>query len=211
MPVKKTNWFYRLMGNIGKRLYYARSQKLNLMAVTLIVRNTIEEYKDIFGSYEEGIKGFEEACRLGTMDVISDMMQQKILLGIGLYDITSEYVPDTAWAVELGLGALAGNDFIKKIFQSANYLPAEVSGEENPKVIVKFKKCMMCSGVPNSKKKELGKACYGGYFAVLLSAALQMMGEEVNWGYDFEGVEEKCFLHGDDHAEFHLRLIPKKE
>ena len=211
MPIKKLNWFYKLLGHIGRRFYYQRSQKLNLMAVTLIVRNTIEEYKDVLGSYEAGIKQFEECCKTGTMDVISDMMQSKIMLGIGLYDITSQYVPDSAWAIELGLGALAGTDFMKNIFESANYLPAEVSGTGKPLILVKFKKCMMCAGVPNSKKQELGNSCYGGYFAALLSAALQMMGEEVNWGYDFSGSEVKCFLAGDDHAEFHLHLTPKEE
>ena len=199
------------MGNFGKRLYYAKSQKLNLMAVTLIVRNTIEEYKNIFGSYEEGISHFEDACKIGTMDVISDMMQQKIMLGIGLYNIVSMYIPDSAWAVELGLGALAGKDFMKKIFKNSNYLPEQVSGSDHPKIIVKFKRCMMCAGVPNSKKQDLGKACYGGYFGVLLAAALQMMGEEVGWPYDFEGEEVKCFLDGSDHGEFHINLIPKEK
>ncbi|NHI93805.1 MAG: hypothetical protein EAX96_15060 [Candidatus Lokiarchaeota archaeon] len=211
MPVKRNRWYHRLIGKIGRKLYYAGSAKLNLMAVTLIVRNTMDEYKDILGSYEKGIKAFEDACKLGTMDVISDMMQQKIFFGVGLYNITSRYVPDSAWAIELGLGALAGNDFIKNVFSSANFLPAEVIAEEHPKIVVKFKKCMMCAGVPNSKKNELGNACYGGYFGVLLAAALQMMGEEVGWNYNFEGTEVKCFLDGDDHGEFHLQLTPAEE
>ncbi|MHA1784506.1 MAG: hypothetical protein ACTSVY_15920 [Candidatus Helarchaeota archaeon] len=212
MPVKKLKWYHKLMGSLGKRFYYRKSQKLNLLAVTLIVRNTIEEYKDIFnGSYEEGIKAFEEACRQGTLEVISDMMQQKIAFGVGLYDVASEHVPDTAWAIELGFYALAGKDFMNKIFDSATFIPGEETPNGNPQIIVRFKKCMMCSGVSNSKQKELGNACYGGYFAILLSAALSVMGEETKWGYHMDGIETKCFLKGDDHGEFLIRFIPDEE
>ncbi len=211
MPVKKLKWYHKLIGNMGKRLFYAKSQKLNLMATTLMVRNTMEEYKDIKGSYEKGIDEFEKVCTIGTWEIISRMMEQKVAFGIGLYDIISTYLPDSAWAIPLGFYSLAGKDFMQHIYDDAVFVPAEESPDGNPRIVVTFKKCMMCAGVPDEKKEELKNVCYGGYFGVLLASATGVMSDEVGWGYDIEGSEVKCYLKGDDHPEFLLKFTPKKE
>ena len=211
MPVKKLRWYHKLMGAIGKRLYYHMAQKINLMAATLIVRYTMEEYKDITGSYEKGIKEFEKVCEIGTWEIVSELMEQKIAFGVGLYDILSEHLPDSAWAIPLGFYSLAGSDFMKHVYEGEEYIPAEASPDGNPRIIVRFKKCMMCAGISDEKREELKNVCYGGYFGVLLASASGVMSEEINWGYTIEGSETKCYLKGDDHPEFLLKFIPKEE
>ena len=211
MPVKRLRWYHKMMGALGKRMFYSKAQKLNLMATTLMVRYTIEEYKDITGSYENGIKEFEKVCEIGTWEIISEMMEQKIAFGIGLYDIISLYLPDSAWAIPLGFYSLAGGDFMKHIFDDAVFIPAISSPDGNPRIIVRFKKCMMCAGISDEKREELKGVCYGGYFGVLLASATGVMSDEVEWGYDIQGSETKCYLKGDDHPEFILKFTPKPE
>ena len=52
MPgVEKLSWFRKLLIGLGKRIYYRKSDKVNVLGVNLMLREVIRHYQDVLGTH----------------------------------------------------------------------------------------------------------------------------------------------------------------
>lgn len=210
MVVDKLGFFSRLLGIIGKRFIYNTSQKINLYTCAIIVQETVEVFKDAYGSYEEGMEEFNNSLLLGVRDMVADMMDENIILGKGLGDIASRDPADTPIAIGIGFWALMGGK-CQKMIEKPKYLPAEETVDGIAKVVIGIKQCPFCCGADKTIKDKLkeGKH-YGDFFALMIGGIMQEMFDYVGTDIDIESKETKCFMDGDDKGELTLYLHPRE-
>ncbi|MBD3230376.1 MAG: hypothetical protein GF329_19510 [Candidatus Lokiarchaeota archaeon] len=210
MVVEKLGFFSKLLGAIGKRFIFKFSQKINLYTCALIVQETVEVFKDVYGSYEVGMEEFNNALLMGVRDMVADMMDENIMFGKGLGDIVSRDPLDTPNAIGIGFWALMGAKS-KKMIEKPIFIPAEETEEGIAKVVIGIKQCPFCCGADKSIKDKLKEGRhYGDFFALMIGGIIQEIMDYVGREYNIESKETKCFMDGDGKGELTLYFHPRE-
>lgn len=206
MPVKKLSWFRKRLANFGKRIYYWKSQKVNLLAVNIMIQEVLQNYIEINGGdVKKAFTIFEEHIHKGASDIISEMVLTPIVLGVSLSSMYSKTLEDIAFITALYVFALLGSDsaiiFDEPIF--------ETDGAGGGYLRIKMNHCMACAGESKITADDLGEKSYGKFIAEIFEASNETMTEYVEENYAITSSETKCLLRGDDYGEItvHFRRI----
>ena len=208
MVIEKIGWFKRRMGDIGKRLFFNKSEKMNLLLTSAIVQSTIEEYTSIMGgSLPDALKLFGEGVKAQALDLVTEAIETPILFGLKLAFLLSKEPSDIAIQMGFTFWGLAGK-MSKEHFTKPKFISAEESEDNIAKVIIGVKKCPVCIGLTNVTEKDLQGEDYITVLSALSEAAIQDIQDYVGNKYKIVCKETKCFLRGDDQGEMTLYFHP---
>ena len=210
MVAEKISWFKKVLAGLGKRLYFRREPKMNIMLLAVIVRSVINEFKEFYGDWEAAFSRLDAAVAEESKNIIAEMIDQPILFGVGLRTMLSRSLEDIPFLVKMTFWVMAGKNS-KKIFGEPLLIPAEESPEKVPKIIIPIKKCMMCAGLTTVDPTEFkDDRNYFDYVAAVLAGTMGHIEEYVGNEYKVVGKETKCFLRGDDQGELTVWFYPKE-
>ncbi|NHI94001.1 MAG: hypothetical protein EAX96_16045 [Candidatus Lokiarchaeota archaeon] len=211
MVSKKLGWIKRRLGDFGNKLFYRKSEKMNLFIVTSIVQSVIEEYRNIYeGDLPKALKELAKGSETGAGEIVSDLIENPIMFGISLKFLLSKHLPDVGLQIWWTLLSILGND-AKKIFGKPKFIPATEAEDGITKIVIALKQCMMCSTKLNIAPEDLGDQDYFHVITSIAEAAVQHMQDYVENDYKIKCKETKCFLRGDDQGELTLFFYPKDE
>ncbi|MHA1253931.1 MAG: hypothetical protein ACTSRP_28475 [Candidatus Helarchaeota archaeon] len=116
MVRQNLNWFLKILGNLGSKLYYKITPKINFMMLILIVRATIKEYMEIYnGSMETALNKMRDDVAIEATSVLAELINNPVLLGIKMSIILTPNISDHAFFIHLALKALIGEKAVNKL------------------------------------------------------------------------------------------------
>ena len=209
MVSKKLGFIKKTIGKYGKRLFWWKTEKINLFLIVSIVQAVIEVYQEIKeGSLPEALESLAKGAEAGAGDIVTDLIENPIMFGIGMKFLLSKDIRDVALQIGWTLWALAGNDS-GRLLGKPVFIPAEEAEEGVPKIIVSILKCPMCATQGGIKPEDLGGYDYFHVITALAGSAVQHVEDYVGNEYTVICKETKCFLRGDDKGEITAFFYPK--
>jgi len=202
MVVEKLGIFQKILGAIGKRFLYNRSQKVNLYMNAIIVQSTIEEFKEIHGDYKTALENFNRVLETGVREIVSDLIDQEFMFGIGLKTLLSRTLSDCVFALKVGLWTLMGKKY-KIIYSEPVWISPCESDNHLGKIVIKIKACPFCYGFKNIKN-ELDDKNFGDFIAMMMRGILQETLDYIGKDVVITCRETKCFMNGDEYGELEL-------
>ncbi len=209
MVVDKLGFFTRILAKLGQRIIFNTSQRVNLYTTALIVQETLKLFIEIFGDFETGVAEFNDALTTGVREMIAEMLDEPIMLGVGLKDVISRTPSDTISAVTVGFWALMGGES-KKLIEKPVWIPAEEAEDNIAKLVIGIKTCPFCCNM-NNIESELKEIHYGDFFALMIGGIIQEIEDYVGNEFKIVAKETKCFMRGDDKGELTLYFYPKEK
>lgn len=206
MPVEKLGWFRKKVAGLGKRIYFWKLRKINLYSVNSMVRQLVRLYGDINnGNFAQGIRDFAAQIEDGSKDLISEMVDEPILLGMSMNSVLSKSVDDIAFTSALIFWSILGKDY-KEMWSDP-----ELVLEDDGSAVMKLrqKRCLFCAEESNITREMLGETMPGEILASMFKGILQVLQDYVGNEYDVTAKETKCFMRGDPYGEVTVWLKPK--
>jgi len=209
MVAKKLGWIKKAIGDVGKKLFFRQTDKINMFLMIAIVQSVIEEYRIIHeGNLSRALETLAQGAGTGASEIVADLIEKPVMAGMGMKFLLSKHLPDVALQIEWTLWSLAGKN-AEKIFGKPMFIPAENSTEGVPEVVIPIKQCVMCAAKTDIKPEDLGNHDYFHVITELAEAAIQHIQDYVENRYRVLCRETKCFLRGDDQGELTVFFYPK--
>ncbi|MHA1383318.1 MAG: hypothetical protein ACTSR3_06135 [Candidatus Helarchaeota archaeon] len=205
MPVEKLGWFRKRLVGIGKRIYYAKSEKLNFFIVNLMVKHIIKAYAEIFEDYEKALEEVENLVRTEAKNILVEIMERPIFMGKSMKMLLSKSLDDIAFMASTTFFGILGKDYTK-FFAEPEFSVYKGVGT----LSIRMNRCPICAGVHHVTQKDLGEKTLAGFLAVLFGEIIELTQEYVGNEYIVEAQETKCFMKGDPYGEIVIKLIPKE-
>jgi len=207
MPPEKLGFFRKLIAGLGKRLYWRISKKMNLFMLSSMAYGVTKKYEEIFeGDTGMAIDTFTEQFVNGANSIMYELLpRMKFFFSKSLEDV--EFLSDVAMYVILGAKW-------KKFFGQPIFIPAEKAEDHIPKLIIRFVRCVLCTGLRPGKdidQAKLRKNSYGELLSRALVSLMQLIQDYVGNEYTLEVKETKCQLRGDSYGEGIVYYLPKKK
>ncbi|MHA1313310.1 MAG: hypothetical protein ACTSRB_05355 [Candidatus Helarchaeota archaeon] len=210
MVPEKLSWFKKHLANLGKRLFYRRSDKISLLLTSLVVQATIEEYQSVLdGSLPKALKVLGDAARGEAADLMTDLLENPIIGGFKMAMLLSKDISEVPMRLDWALYSLAGKN-TWKLFDKPKLIPSEEAEDGITKVIIGLKKCPLCVGLDHITGEDLEDQEYAKILTALGGATVQSFEDYVGNDYDIVCKETKCFLRGDDKGELTIYFYPRK-
>ncbi len=211
LVVEKLGWIKKQLGNIGNKVFFWKSDKINLLLIASIVQSVIEEYQEMNdGNLPNALEKLAEGAEMGAAEIVTDLIENPIMFGISLSFLLSRNLEDIALQIWWTLKSVSGKD-ASKIFGMPKFFPAEKEEDGIAKIKVPIKQCMMCANQTNLSAEDLGGQDYFHVITVLAGSAIQHVQDYVGNKYKIKSKETKCFIRGDDEGEITLYFIPINE
>ncbi|MHA1265413.1 MAG: hypothetical protein ACTSRS_09285 [Candidatus Helarchaeota archaeon] len=210
MPgVYKLGFFRKLLIGLGKRIYYRKSEKVNVMGVNLMLREVLRQYTDIIGGkLEEALKIFQEQVAVTADEVITRLIHEPLMLGVSMSFALSRHIQDGPFTIQALIYGMIGKDFNKTFEYPQIVLNEDQSGYFI--VRTKGKACLLCSGARDIPREELGASDYGNILATLFGTIIRQAWSYLESPYELiEAKETKCVLRGDPCGEITIYFKSK--
>ena len=207
MPVEKLSWFRKRLADIGKRIYYHKTEKLNFYIVNLMVNHIIKAYAEIFNDYGKALDEIENMVKAEARNILAEIIEKPIFLGKSMKMIISKDLNDIAFLASTTFFGLLGKNY-KKFFEEPEF---SIDSKGVGKLILRMKKCPICAGVRHVTQDQLGEKTLGGFLAILSGEIIELIQEYVENPYIVEAKETKCFMKGDPYGEIVIMIYPKEE
>ena len=203
MPVEKLSWFRKRLADIGKRIYYSKSDKLNFLIVNLMVKHIQNAYAEIFDDYGKACEEVENLVRSEARNMLVEIMEKPVFLGRSMKMLLSKSLDDIAFLASTTFFGMLGKDF-KKFFAEPEFSIYKGVGT----LTIRMNRCPICAG-RQVKQEELGEKTLAGFLAVLFEEIIELEQEYVGNDYRVEAKETKCFMKGDPYGEITIKLYPR--
>ncbi|MHA1426873.1 MAG: hypothetical protein ACTSQI_12875 [Candidatus Helarchaeota archaeon] len=171
MPgVQKLSWFRKLLIGLGKRIYFRKAEKANVLGVNLMLRAIIHQYELILGDLETALKTFLEQVTIAADEVITNLIHEPIMLGVSMSYALSREIEDGPFTIQALVQGMIGNDY-KKVFE---YPELELNPDGSGSFIIRSKgaSCILCSGIDDISGEQLSEENYGNILATLFGTIL---------------------------------------
>jgi len=207
MPPEKLGFFRKLVAKLGKRVYWQISDKMNLFMLSSMAYGVTKKYEEIFGGNTGlAVDTFTEQFVNGASSIMYELLpQMKFFFSKSLEDV--EFLSDVAMYVILG-------SKWRKFFGKPIFIPADKSEEGVPKLVLRFVRCVLCTGLKpgiDIDQAKLKRNSYGELLARALVSLMQLIQDYVGNEYTLEVKETKCRLRGDLYGEGVVYFLPKKK
>jgi len=206
MPVEKLGWFRKQLGAMGKRIFHWRTEKISLFSLNVFIRCLMRTYASLNdGDFGKGLDAFCEHVREESKNLIFEMINEPVFLGMTMNSVISKDPEDLAYIATTLFWAMLGKDH-QNLWEEL-----ELTNEENGayKLTLKEKVCIICAEEHEIKQDMLGSRNFGDVFASLLMGILEALEEYVGGEFNVTGKETKCMLKGDSHGEISIWLTPR--
>lgn len=206
MPVEKLGWFRKQLGSLGKRIFHWRIDKISLFSLNVFIRCLMRMYASLNeGDFGKGLEVFCKHVREESKNLIFEMINEPVLLGVTMNTIISKEPEDLLYIATTLFWSMLGKDY-KNLWEEM-----ELAKEENGiyRLTMKEKICIICAEEHEIKQEMLGSRNFGDIFASLLIGIVEALEEYVGGEYDVTGRETKCMLKGDGHGEISIWLTPR--
>jgi hypothetical protein len=202
--------FWKMLGNIGKRVFFRREPKISLFLTTAMYQTMIDTLAEsLGGNYEEAMEILINLTRPLSEEMISNILFGTSVLGIKLKTLLSKFsdFKEFTFFVDLSIYAFFGPSS-KEIFGKVRYIPATESEEKVDTYLVRLKSCPFCypTMVPPEK---LGTARFGKTVAVTIEQMIQLSQDFLQHNFQVTARETRCFHHGDPFGEIRVWLYPR--
>lgn len=208
--VQKLSWFRKLLIGLGKRIYYRKSEKVNVLGVNLMLRAVIRQYEELMGDLDSALKEFLGQVEVIADEVIRNLLHESIMMGVSMSYTLSRDVRDGPFTIQALVYGMIGSDF-KKTFE----YPKMVLNEDGSGMFIirsKEKSCILCSGIRDIKPENLGETNYGNILATLFGTITRQAWNYISSPYEITDAEEtKCLLRGDPYSEITIKFQPRSE
>ena len=207
MPgVKKLSWFRKLIIGLGKRLYFRKSEKVNVLGMGLMLRELLRNYQEFLGSLEDALAEFESEVQVQATEVITNLLYEPIMMGVSMSYTLSQDLKDGPFTTQAMIYGIIGKNY-KKVFSYPQMILYEDGSGE---AIVRMKQCIMCASITDVTKEDLGTQNYGNCVATLFGTAINEGWKYLGLPYEVvEAKETMCFLRGDPYGEFTIKFVRK--
>jgi len=207
MPPEKLGFFRKSLAKLGKRVYWKVSKKMNLFMLSSMAYGVTKKYEEIFkGDTGMAVDTFTEQFVNGANSIMYELLPQ-------MNFFFSKSLEDVAFLADVAMFVILGSKW-KKFFGQPIFVPAEKSEEGVPKLIIRFVRCVLCTGLKPGKdidQSKLRKNTYGELLARALVSLMQLIQDYVGNEYTLEVKETKCRLRGDSYGEGVVYFYPKKK
>ncbi len=203
MPgVFRLGWFRRLLIGLGKRIYYRKSEKVNVLGVNLMLREVIRQYERITGgeNMSSALKTFQDQVAITAHEVITNLIHEPIMAGIAMSYALSRDIKDGPFTIQALIYGMIGKNF-KKTFQ---YPELKLNPDGTGQFIIRTKgpSCILCSGARDINPDDLGESDYGNILATLFGTIIDEAWKYLESPYNMLSAKEtKCILRGDPYGE----------
>ncbi|HUX98038.1 MAG TPA: hypothetical protein VMV49_00665 [Candidatus Deferrimicrobium sp.] len=206
------NAFWKMLGNIGKRVFNRRETKTSLylfgaMHHTMI--DTIAETCD--GNYEEAMDKLIGLVAPTSEEIIYELMFGTAVMGVSFKKLANKFSnPDQyPFLLDFALYAIFGS-WCKKIFEKTRYIPASKSEENVETYVVRLKSCPFCYPTMLPPEK-FGKHRFGKMIALTIAQMSQQIQTYLGRDVTVLTREVKCFHQGDPYGEIRIWLYPRDQ
>lgn len=201
---------WRMLGNIGKRVFFNRAPKVSLYLTTSMYHTMIDILADSFqGNYEEAMEVLINLSRPLSEEMISDILFGTSVLGIQLKTLLSKFkdLKDFTFFIDLSLYSFFG-PWATKIFGKTQYLSATASEERVDTYVLRMKSCPFCypTMIPPEK---FGMHRFGKTVAVTIEQMVQLSQDFLEHNFQVVAREVRCFHQGDPYGEIRVWLYPR--
>ena len=210
MPgVQKLSFFRKLLISLGKRMYYRKSDKVNVLGVNLMLREVIRHYAEVMGgNLPEALNKFQEQVAVTADEVITNLIHEPIMAGVSMSYALSREIKDGPFTIQSLIYGMIGSDY-KKTFEPV-WLELNEDGSGRFVIRTKGKACILCSSVRDISGSDLGDANYGNILATLFGTIIREAWAYIESPYTFiEANETQCVLRGDPCGEITIYFKPK--
>lgn len=196
----------RALASLGKRIYWKfMTKKMNLWMLSSMAYGVTKKYEEIFdGDTGLAVDTFTEQFVNGAKSIMYELLgTMKMFFSKSLEDL--EFLSGVALYVVMGPD---WNDF----FEDPIYIPGEKTDDGVPQLIMRQKRCVLCTGLRPGIDMDFSKFrenTYGELLAKALVALLQMIQDYVGNEYNLVVKETKCLLRGDEFNEGVTFFFPK--
>ncbi len=210
MPgVQKLSWFRKLLIGLGKRFYYRKSEKSNVLGVNLMLRAVIRQYETITGDLDSALKTFLDQIRVTADEVITNLIYEPIMLGISMSYALSREIDDGPFTIQALVQGMIGKDYTKVFEYPQLDLNPDGSGQFH--IRSKGASCIICSGVDDISEEQLKTESYGNILATLFGTIIRQAWNYLESPYEIiDAKETQCLLRGDSCCEITLSFKPKE-
>ncbi|NVM53824.1 MAG: hypothetical protein HWN66_08995 [Candidatus Helarchaeota archaeon] len=208
MPgVDKLGFFRKLLIGLGKRIYYRKSEKVNVLGVNLMLRAVIRHYTELLGNLSDALQEFQAQVTVTADEVITSLIHEPLMMGISMSFALSRFIPDGPFTIQALIYGMIGKDY-KKTFEK---VILEWNEDKSGKFIIRTKgpACILCSGVRDIKMEDLGESEYGNILSTLFGTIIRQAWSYLETPYELvEAKETKCLLRGDPYGEIIVSFKP---
>lgn len=205
MVRKKIGIFQKFLAQVGKRMQWWHTEKMDLYVLALMARETVVKYREILnGDLKEAINTLKEQFASSARTYLQTFMGQlKLIVSKDLSDITT--------MSDVSLYSILGPDY-KKFFSSTIYVPPDDpnNADKVPKFITVSPKCVMCAVIGDLNMEEYRGTGYGEIISHALASLLELIFEYIGTPYKIELKETRCFLEGSPYGEGVMLLRENK-
>ncbi|MHA1649786.1 MAG: hypothetical protein ACTSYB_06310 [Candidatus Helarchaeota archaeon] len=209
MPgVYKLGFFRKLLIGLGKRIYYRKTEKVNVLGVSLMIRAVLRQYQEVLGSLDKAMKIFQSQVAITADEVITNLIYEPLMLGVSMSFALSRAIQDGPFTIHALIWGMIGKAY-NKTFE---YPLLELNEDGTGKFIIrtKGKSCILCSGVHDVTIEDLGDNDYGDILATLFGTIIREAWKYLESPYELlESKETKCILRGDPCCEITISFKSK--
>ncbi|MHA1278499.1 MAG: hypothetical protein ACTSQI_13595 [Candidatus Helarchaeota archaeon] len=204
--------FWKILGNIGKRIYYNRETKVSLYLYGAMHHTMIEALAEAHqDNYEEAIDTLIELVKPMSEEVVSSMLFETSVMGMSLQNLIKKFrdLKDFPFFIDMTLFSVFGK-WAKKIFSQVKYIPSAQAEQGVDTFVLIMKSCPFCypTMVPPEK---LGKHRFGKVLTLTIEQMTQLALDFLDHEYQVIAREVRCFHRGDTHGEIRIWLYPRDQ
>ena len=204
MVRKKIGILQKIMGGLGKRLLWWRSEKMDLYVLALMAREAVKKYQEVLGSdIQTAINTLKVQFAESAKTFLRSFMGQLKL-------VISEDLNDMEFMSSVSLYAILGKNY-KDYFSAVKFIAADhpMNYDGVDKFVTISKKCLMCSILPKENWDSYKECNYGEIIPHALASLMELILEFIGMDVTVEVHETKCFLRGDEYAETEMIIRQK--
>ncbi|HUY01350.1 MAG TPA: hypothetical protein VMV49_17445 [Candidatus Deferrimicrobium sp.] len=209
MPgVNKLSWLRKMLIGLGKKIYYRKTEKVNVLGVNLMLRAVIRQYEELIGNLQDALNEFQSQVMITADEVITNLIHEPLMMGVSMSYALSRDIKDGPFTIQALIYGMIGKDY-KKTFE---YPELVLNEDQTGKFVIRTKgaSCILCSGVKDIQAKDLGNSNYGNILATLFGTIIRQSWNYLETPYELvEAKETKCLLRGDPYGEITISFKPK--
>ena len=205
-------WFWKMLGNLGKRVYYNRETKVSMYLYGAMHQTMIETMADTQdGNFEQAMDVLIDLVKPLSEEIISDMLFETSVMGVQLKNLIKKFraPKDFRFFEDMALYSVFGK-WYKKIFANTIYIPPERSEQGVHTYIMRLKKCPFCytTMIPPEK---FGAHRFNKVLTLTVEQMLQLSQDFLENDYHIVAREVKCFHQGDPYGEVQAWMYPRDQ
>ncbi|MHA1379660.1 MAG: hypothetical protein ACTSRG_14910 [Candidatus Helarchaeota archaeon] len=173
-----------------------------------MIRNLIRRYAKLNnGDFEKAVQLFCEQIEHESEELITEMINEPIILGVSLKSIVSKSIEDLAFFSALMFWAILGKDY-KKMWTDPELIKDE---DGTYRLVMTQKSCVICAEERELKQEDFKGANFGDILSSIFKGIAQALQDYIGNDFDVTARETKCFMRGDAYGEITLWLKPRSD